>query len=142
MSGKHGIPDGEDSRVKAILDMMDPGYAPDPRQKNIVSKVEEALQLSEHFMKLAAEKNNTWTTKDVDLDKRMVFRNQMVAKCFNDLIPILEFIDPDTFNSHVNSMKNDIADWIEATFDKKEISRKIRVSKDKDEMISILKSTA
>ena len=131
-----------DSKIKAVLDIMNPDFIAEPKQKNILSKVEEALQLSEHFMRDAAEKSNTWTNKDVPGSKRLIFRNDMVAKCFNDLIVILEFIDIEIFNYHVNSEKNDIADWIGNVYQRKELSHKLRSIQNKEDMIMILKKIA
>ncbi|GIU70010.1 MAG: hypothetical protein KatS3mg002_1246 [Candidatus Woesearchaeota archaeon] len=76
--------------------------------------------------------------KVVEFNKALNFNNGVSVTSLQELLDVMPNITGPTFKHHVNSERNDIADWIEKNFDDKELADKLRAAKNNEEYVKIL----
>lgn len=101
---------------------------------------ERELEIQNKISELNKISNEMLLFKNVKPDKYFCLYNGVVLKSLHDLINILEVIDDETFNHHVNEHKNDFAHWIKTSIKDKHIAYKIKDSKTRQKMIEILET--
>ena len=74
----------------------------------------------------------------VDSDRAFRFHNGKIAYSISDLSQIIEAVDDDTFSYHMNSQKNDFANWAEYVFDEKTLATELRLCKTKEEILNMI----
>ncbi len=98
------------------------------REREIQSKVEE--------LKLISNELNLY--KEIQPNEYFYMNNGVVLKNLHDLIDVLEVVDDDTYNFHVNGQKNDFAKWVGNVFKDSNLAGMLQQSKSKAEMIEII----
>lgn len=98
------------------------------REREIQSKVEE--------LRLISNELNLY--KEIQPNEYFYMNNGVILKNLHDLIDVLEVVDEDTYNFHVNNNKNDFAKWVSNVFKDGNLSNKLAQSKSKVEMIEII----
>jgi len=73
-------------------------------------------------------------------EKAFYMANGTVINRLSELPEVIESTDEQTFSYHVNSEKNDFANWIRDVFDSKPLANKISTKCNKNEMVKILKT--
>jgi hypothetical protein len=73
-----------------------------------------------------------------DPSKYFYASNGAVLKSLQELQEFLQEVDYDTFVYHVNSGRNDFANWVNDVLKKKVLSKKLRKAKNRREMISLI----
>lgn len=73
-------------------------------------------------------------------DKAFYMMNGKVVTKLIDLANTIENTDDNTFGYHVNAQKNDFASWIGGVFKAKQLAKKVSSTKNKQELVSILKT--
>ena len=79
-----------------------------------------------------AEKHELYL--EITPDKYFALCDGRQIKDYKELAEILETINDDVFNFHVNEQKNDFASWINDVFDERELAEKIRDMRNKFEI--------
>ncbi len=77
---------------------------------------------------------------ETSADKAFYMANGRVITKLSDLPGAVESTDDNTFYYHVNSEKNDFANWIKDVFNITPLANKIKSKKNKDELVKILRS--
>jgi len=77
---------------------------------------------------------------DVPEDRAFWVRDGRVLRNLEDLHSALKSMDDDTFSHHVNSEKNDFANWIFHVLDDRELAESIRDLKSKSGILRALQS--
>ena len=67
--------------------------------------------------------------------------NGSVLKSKEDLLGCLRNIDEESFDHHVNSEKNDFANWVRDILKDEKLSKKLAQSRSVDEMVSSIEET-
>ena len=75
---------------------------------------------------------------DVSENKYFYVANGMVVKNLNDMCAILDLIDKDTFDKHVNKEKNDFSNWARAVYND-ELADSLEKAKTKRTMLRRVK---
>ncbi len=84
-------------------------------------------------------KKNTPDVKEVYGEKRFFMNDGMFISSLVQLVVVLENIDVEAFNRHVNDHKNDFYNWVYDTFQDKQLAAKIKDVRNKKEMADIIK---
>lgn len=79
-------------------------------------------------------------TLTTDGDKAFYMANGTVVYSLVDLPTVIENADDNTFSHHVNSEKNDFANWIRDVFNVSTLANKISKSTTKESIVKELKS--
>ena len=99
------------------------------REREIQTQIKELKLIS----------NELSLFRHVNPEQYFHMRNGVVLKCLHDLIDILEVIDNETFDYHVNNNKNDFSEWVRHIFRDNKIADKMKNAKTKLEMIETLR---
>ncbi|MEK6946849.1 MAG: hypothetical protein AABX32_04545 [Nanoarchaeota archaeon] len=100
------------------------------REREIQTQIKELKLIS----------NELSLFRHVNPEQYFHMRNGVVLKCLHDLIDILEVIDNETFDYHVNNNKNDFSEWVRHIFRDNKIADKMKNAKTKLEMIETLEN--
>lgn len=76
--------------------------------------------------------------EEVSSDNYFWFNNGKAVKNMGELISDLNSIDSETFKHHVNSDKNDLAEWIKHVLKNEGLADQLRGKTDRNEIINIL----
>lgn len=85
-------------------------------------------------------KNNKKTSLFIDVapDKYFVLCDGKTIKDYQELASLLETVNDDIFYYHVNSERNDFANWVNDVFGEEKLANDIRKTKNKTEMIAVI----
>jgi hypothetical protein len=139
----------------------------DQLQTDLIAEIEKLKRLEERWLaqkrfieedkRILAEKEREIKTKteglkkiltqisfynDVPENKHFWLNNGMVAKNIHELISLLEVIDNNTFNHHVNEKGNDFSFWIGNVVGNHDLAAKVAGSRTKEEMMVILENAS
>lgn len=108
------------------------------RNKHLLEKQidEESQSLKDLFRQI---KVNQWMEKEAQKEHYFKLRNNQELKSLNDLRKALTYMADEEFNHHVNTERNDFANWTRDALQNQELSEKIRTAKTKQELQEILK---
>jgi len=84
-------------------------------------------------------KKDVQKVKEVSGEKRFFMNDGMFISSLIQLVVVLENMDVEAFNRHVNDHKNDFYNWIYDTFQEKQLAAKIKDVRNKKEMADIIK---
>jgi len=83
--------------------------------------------------------NNTIINNVVlDSDKRFFLKDGQILNSLEDLFQELQVMENHVFEHHVNSEKNDFANWIGDVFGDKFLAKNVQLAKDKDATLKLL----
>ncbi|HGJ66576.1 TPA: hypothetical protein ENS27_14525 [bacterium] len=99
-------------------------------------KAETSAGVKEHKTKNSTKKKSIFI--ELTPDKYFVLCNGNTIKDYRELAALLETIGDDVFFYHVNSERNDFANWIRDVFGEEELAEKIRHSRSRHEMMALL----
>jgi len=74
----------------------------------------------------------------VPFDKSLEFKNGVTVTSLQELVDVLPTLSGSIYNEHINDEHNDVADWIEKTYNDSELASKLRNGKSKKEMMDVL----
>lgn len=85
--------------------------------------------------------NKDTKAENISPENYFWFNNGKAVKNMNELVEDLKNIDDNTFCHHVNSEKNDFAEWIKNVLKNEELSAKLKSKTSKEEIISVLNNS-
>ncbi|MBN1377356.1 DUF87 domain-containing protein, partial [Candidatus Woesearchaeota archaeon] len=74
----------------------------------------------------------------VPFDKALEFKNGVAVTSLQELLDVLPTLSGSIYNEHINDEHNDVADWIEKTYNDSELASKLRSASSKKDMIDAL----
>jgi hypothetical protein len=117
--------------------------------KAVEPKIEQPVEKEIKIEEIKTPKNNPEPVlnikreihqiKEVYGDKRFFLNDGIHISNLNQLVSMLENMDVETFNRHVNDQKNDFYNWIYHALDEKTLALKIRNIRNKKEMADIIR---
>ena len=111
-------------------------------EKHLVEVDRTKQQIAKKIEHLTIEKPQLpeWHLQDKPIQPHEYFilRNSQPIKSLAELITVLDYIDDDTFEHHVNEYRNDFANWIRDTIKNPELADEIAKAQNKAGMIRIL----
>jgi hypothetical protein len=75
-----------------------------------------------------------------DISKGFYLSNGEILQSLPQLVEALENMDEYIYKSYVNDSKNDFSNWILHVFNNKDLANAVRLSKDKRQLLTVLKS--
>jgi hypothetical protein len=75
---------------------------------------------------------------DVAPDKYFILCDGKTVKDYQELASLLETLNDDVFYYHVNSERNDFANWVNDVFGEEKLASEIRKTKSKTEMVAVI----
>ncbi|MEM4637428.1 MAG: hypothetical protein QXK76_00170 [Candidatus Woesearchaeota archaeon] len=115
------------------------------KEKNITDSSQEKKDSSvkdpvKNNKKNTKKKNSSKGTLILDIhpDKYFILCDGRTIKDYMELATIIETINDDIFYYHVNSERNDFANWISDVFQDYDLADKIRNVKSRNEMMFVL----
>ena len=114
-------------------------------QKRFLEEDRRILLEKERDIKTNTEKlqkvlNQLKFYKDVEPKHYFWLENGAIVKNIHELMNLLEVIDNETFNKHVNKSKNDFINWVRNSVGEKELAEKLGKAKTREEMAVILEN--
>ena len=106
--------------------------------KEQIKTTEERIRELSEIIKREAQKLSL--EENIPPEKEFVLNDGRRLKNLKELLEALKTMDENLFKHHVNSVRNDFANWIKYVFKKEFLAERINNAKTKDEMMKILSS--
>ncbi|MGC8929921.1 MAG: hypothetical protein ACP5OZ_05365, partial [Candidatus Woesearchaeota archaeon] len=106
--------------------------------KEQIKTTEERIRELSEIIKREAQKLSL--EAEIPSEKEFVLNDGRRLRSLKELLEALKTMSNDLYKHHVNSSRNDFANWVKDVFKKESLAEKIRNAKAKEETIKILSS--
>ena len=84
--------------------------------------------------------NNMSFLDNVNPENSFILNNGFIIKSVPELANVLDELDDAVFNHHVNSERNDFANWIRFGFNDNKLADKLQKATSREDLVKVLKT--